>query len=144
MLGLVRLRMVRAAISKYSTVRLASRSWLSAASRAIPTSAIGLFSLFLRLLARGKEHTLAAGSVAYPKRRPGGLRNVGEGFAGVEVAGIKTAAKPRVAFVGGAVSESLRAHVAGAHALQTVVADRSRRTQAGSDVAGVDDLALLG
>src|SRR3954467_5959803 len=50
MLGLVRLRIVRAAISKYSTERLASRSWLSAASRAIPTSAILYFRLLFACL----------------------------------------------------------------------------------------------
>src|ERR1700687_6176579 len=46
MLGLVRFRMLRAGISKYSTLRLASSSSLSAASLAIPTRAI----LYLRLL----------------------------------------------------------------------------------------------
>src|SRR5438067_291479 len=95
MLGLVRLRMVRAAISKYSTVRLASRSWLSAASRAIPTSAIRVFSLFLRLLARGKfgpSEVCQAAFVAYPKRWPGGLRN--EGLAGADGAGLETSAEP--------------------------------------------------
>src|SRR4051794_22245792 len=50
MLDLVRLRMVRAAISKYSTERLASRSWPSAASRAIPTSAIPYFRLLFAWL----------------------------------------------------------------------------------------------
>src|SRR5215472_15422788 len=53
MLGLVRFRMLRAGISKYSTERLASRSGLWAASRAIPTSAITIYSLFLRQMARG-------------------------------------------------------------------------------------------
>src|SRR5579872_3497380 len=52
--GLVRFRMLRAAISKYWTWRLASSRGLWDASRAMPTSAISLFSLFIRLLARGK------------------------------------------------------------------------------------------
>src|ERR1035441_7703574 len=46
MLGLVRFRMLRAGISKYSTLRLASSSSLCAASLAIPTRAM----LYLRLL----------------------------------------------------------------------------------------------
>src|SRR5450759_3708372 len=46
MLGLVRFRMLRAGISKYSTLRLASSSSLSAASLAIPTRAMP----YLRLL----------------------------------------------------------------------------------------------
>src|ERR1035441_8272729 len=46
MLGLVRFRMLRAGISKYSTLRLASSSSLSAASLAIPTRAM----VYLRLL----------------------------------------------------------------------------------------------
>src|ERR1035438_9245847 len=46
MLGLVRFRMLRAGISKYSTLRLASSSGLWAASLAIPTRAM----VYLRLL----------------------------------------------------------------------------------------------
>src|ERR1039458_10325254 len=45
MLGLVRFRILRAGISKYSTLRLVSRVWLWAASLAIPTSAMGYFRL---------------------------------------------------------------------------------------------------
>src|ERR1035438_7457578 len=45
MLGLVRFRMLRAGISKYSTLRLASSSGLWAASRAMPTSAMAYFRL---------------------------------------------------------------------------------------------------
>jgi hypothetical protein len=46
MLGLVRFKMLRAGISKYSTLRLVASSWLWAASRAMPTSAMS----YLRLL----------------------------------------------------------------------------------------------
>src|SRR5215469_14437921 len=53
MLGLERLSRERVGISKYSTERLASRSSLCDARRAIPTSGISLFSLFIRLIATG-------------------------------------------------------------------------------------------
>src|ERR1035438_5379744 len=43
MLGLVRLRMLRVGISKYWTCRLASRSSLSEASRAMPINAMSHF-----------------------------------------------------------------------------------------------------
>src|SRR5262249_34097977 len=53
MVGLTRLRMERDGSSKYRTARLASRRSLSEARRAMPTRAIELFSLFIRLKARG-------------------------------------------------------------------------------------------
>src|ERR1035438_8939619 len=53
MLGLVRFRMLRAGISKYSTLRLASSSWLWAASRAMPTSAMAYFRLLFAFWQEG-------------------------------------------------------------------------------------------
>src|ERR1039458_8313314 len=50
MLGLVRFRMLREGISRYSTVRLDSRSTLCAARRAMPTSSIPQFRLLFAYL----------------------------------------------------------------------------------------------
>src|SRR5690349_20563865 len=50
MLGLVRLRMLRVGISRYSTARFDSRSRLSAARRAMPTSAMPHFRLLFACL----------------------------------------------------------------------------------------------
>src|SRR5215468_10163798 len=54
MLGLVRLRMLRDGISKYWTRDLASRSSLSEARRAIPTSAIPDFRLLFAIWQVGR------------------------------------------------------------------------------------------
>src|SRR5256885_8648326 len=72
MLGLVRLRIVREAISKYSTLRLVSRSWLSAASLAIPTSAISLVSLFIRLIASCRNADVRSAFWIGRRGRPAG------------------------------------------------------------------------
>src|ERR1017187_7774172 len=68
MLGLVRFRMLRAGISKYSTLRLASSSWLCAASLAIPTRAMAYFRLLFAFwqeeFSRGRPFGLARASYA--------------------------------------------------------------------------------
>src|ERR1039457_5400285 len=60
MLGLVRFRMLRAGISKYSTLRLASSSGLWAASRAMPTSAMAYFRLLFAFWQEVQAILLAA------------------------------------------------------------------------------------
>src|SRR4051794_18631035 len=118
MLGLVRFRMLRVAISKYSTDFFDSRIGLSAASRAMPTSAIHVSSPFIRPSASDLSRV-------YP--------------AGADLARLHAALEGSRPLGGGPVSERLRAHMAGGHSLQTIVPNRRRSLDALSHIAAVHD-----
>src|ERR1700682_550152 len=71
MVGLVRLRMLRLAISKYWTRDLASSNSLCEARRAMPTSAMGVFSPFLRHTSREVGYRGVVEALVYRKDTAG-------------------------------------------------------------------------